>query len=65
MWNDLRRGDLHRIELLDGLASIHASLGDERAARDAARRAVALVRDRSVLEPALLARIDAVATRAR
>jgi eukaryotic-like serine/threonine-protein kinase len=66
MWQGLApAGDLHRIELLDGLASLQAGLGDVPGARDAARRALALVEDRRQIEPALLARIDAMAARAR
>jgi hypothetical protein len=38
-----------------------ASLGNDQAARDAARRAIALVRDRSSIEPDLMARIDSLA----
>nr|WP_305119001.1 serine/threonine-protein kinase [Tahibacter harae] len=64
LWQQLApAGNLHRIELLDQLASLHTRLGDSRAARDAARRAVALVQDRSRIEPALLARIEALAGR--
>ena len=62
MWQQLApAGHLHRIELLDVLASIHTRLGDHRAARDTARRAIALVKDRRWIEPALLARIEALA----
>ncbi|TDR42075.1 serine/threonine-protein kinase [Tahibacter aquaticus] len=66
MWQQLApAGYLHQIELLDVLASIQTRLGDGRAARDTARRAVALVKDRSWVEPALLARIDALAESGR
>jgi serine/threonine-protein kinase len=62
MWQRLApAGDLHRIELLDVRAAIQAQLGDTHAARETARRAVALVRHRNWMEPALLARIEALA----
>ncbi|WP_313918363.1 serine/threonine-protein kinase [Tahibacter sp.] len=62
IWQQLApAGDLHRIELLDVLASLHTRLGDGRAARDTARRAMALVKDRRRIEPVLLARIEAMA----
>lgn len=62
LWQQLApAGHLRRIELLDQLASIHTRLGDARAARDAARSAVALVQNRRWIEPALLARIEALA----
>lgn len=61
MWQRLApAGDLHRIELLDVRASIQTRLGDDRAARETARRAIALVKNRRWIEPALLARIDAL-----
>lgn len=62
IWQQLApAGDLHRIELLDVLASIHVRLGDDRAARDTARRAMGLVKDRRWIEPVLLERIAALA----
>ncbi len=62
IWQQLApAGDLHRIELLDVLASIHMRLGNVRAARDTARRAIALVKDRRWIEPGLLARIEVLA----
>ncbi|HVL10257.1 MAG TPA: tetratricopeptide repeat protein [Burkholderiaceae bacterium] len=62
MWQQLApAGHLHQIELLDVLASIYTRLGDHRAARDTARHANALVKDRRWIEPALLARIEALA----
>jgi len=62
IWQQLApAGHLHRIELLDTLASIHTRLGDVRAARDTARQAMALVTDWRWIEPVLLARIEAVA----
>lgn len=62
LWQQLApAGDLHRIELLDMLASIQTKLGDGRAARDSARTAIALVKHRHWIEPALLARIEALA----
>jgi hypothetical protein len=51
---------LHRIELLDVLASVQTHLGDERSAEETARSAVALVTDRLQIEPAQLARIEAL-----
>ena len=66
MWQRLApEGTLHTIELLDAEATIHARLGDTHAARDAARSALALVRDRHFIDPALLARIDALSGSAR
>jgi serine/threonine-protein kinase len=62
MWQQLApAGELHRIELLDVRAAIQTLLGDASAAQDSARQAVALVRDRKWVEPALLARIEALA----
>ncbi|MEO8671152.1 MAG: tetratricopeptide repeat protein [Tahibacter sp.] len=62
MWQQLApTGYLHQIELLDVQASIHTHLGDAGAARDTARRAIALVKDRRSIDPALLARIENLA----
>src|SRR3569623_1106774 len=66
LWQQLApAGYLHQIELLDVQGSVQAHLGDARAARDAARRAVALVKERSQIEPALLSRIEARAASGR
>ena len=66
MWQQLApAGYLHRIELLDVLAAIQGRQGDADAARETARRAVALVKDRDEVEPALLARIEALAAAGR
>jgi serine/threonine-protein kinase len=66
LWQRLApAGHLHRIELLDALASIQAHRGDRRAAEDSARQAIALVGDRRQVEPALLARIEALAAPTR
>src|SRR5690606_2676960 len=62
MWHQLApAGHLHRIELLDGLASILTSLGEHREAQQAAHRATLLIKNPSLIEPALLARIDTMA----
>lgn len=62
IWQQLApAGDLHRIELLDVLASTHTRRGDGRAARETARRAMALVKERRQIEPVLLARIEVLA----
>lgn len=62
LWQQLApAGSLHRIELLDVRASIQTNLGDSRAARDTARTAVAMVKHRSWIDPALLARIEVLA----
>lgn len=66
MWQQLApAGHLQQIELLAALASIHVGLGDDDAARRAARRAVRLIQDRSMIDPALLARIEVFAQPAR
>lgn len=66
MWQTLAPGgDLHRIELLDGIATIEAALGDDAAARATARRALALPGDRARVDPAVLARLDAIAAASR
>lgn len=66
MWRRLApAGTLREVELLGAQASIEASLDDAPAARDTARRALALIGDRTRIEPALLARIDALAKSAR
>lgn len=62
MWHRLApAGDLHRTELLDVRASIQARPGVVRSARDTARQAVALVKHRNWIEPALWKRIEALA----
>ena len=62
LWRRLApAGHLHRIELLDTLASIQTHLGDPRAAQDSARQAIGLVVDRKQIEPTRLARIEALA----
>jgi serine/threonine protein kinase len=62
LWQQLApAGHRHQVELLDALASIQARGGNGVAARETARRAVGLVRDRSEFEPALLNRIDVLA----
>ncbi|MEO7326608.1 MAG: tetratricopeptide repeat protein [Dokdonella sp.] len=62
LWQRLApAGQLNRIELFDVLASIQARLGDHRSAEETARRALALVVDRDQIEPAQLARIEALA----
>ena len=66
MWQQLApTGFLHQIELLDALASIQMQLGDGHAARDSARRAMALVKDRRRIEPTMLARLDGLAESSR
>ncbi|MEO7326603.1 MAG: protein kinase [Dokdonella sp.] len=62
LWQRLApAGHLHKIELLDVLASIQDRLGDHRAAEETTKRALALVVDRHQVEPARLARIEALA----
>jgi serine/threonine-protein kinase len=62
MWQRLApAGNLHQIQLLDVLASIQARLGDADSARDSARLAITLIKDRRRLDPALLLRLDALA----
>jgi hypothetical protein len=59
MWQHLApAGKLHRIELLDTLASIQSHRGDARGATETARRALSLVVDRRQIEPEVLARIE-------
>lgn len=66
MWDRLApRGDLHRIELLDDVASIHTSIGNDSAARDAARHALSLIRDRNLIDPAMLAHLESLAPASR
>lgn len=62
LWQHLApAGNLHRIELLDTLASIQSHRGDAHAAAQTARRALSLVADRRQIEPAQLARIEGLA----
>jgi len=66
LWQRLApAGRLHRIELLDALASIQGHLGDQRTAADTARGALALITDRPLVDPALLARIERLAATPR
>ncbi len=62
LWQQLAPSErLHKIELLDTLASVQAHLGAASLARDAARRALTLVTERTQTDPAVLARIETLA----